>query len=49
MQTRKKKRFFLLFVSFVLVFFIPLLVPEVGLSASITLEDVIKMALVNNK
>jgi len=51
MKVRKKKRFFLLFVSFVLVFFIPLLVPEVGLSASITftLEDVIKMALVNDK
>lgn len=49
MQTRKKKRFFPLFVSFILVFFIPLLVPEVGLSASIILEDVIKMALVNNK
>lgn len=49
MQTRKKKRFFPLFVSFILVFFIPLLVPEVGLSASITLEDVIRMALVNNK
>lgn len=49
MKIRKKKPSFLLFVPFVLVFFIPLLIAEAGFSNSITLEDVIGIALANNK